>query len=128
MNILDENISDSQRRQLNSWRIYVRQIGFEVGKKGMSDREIIPLLHQLSRPTFFTRDSDFYHPKLCHPSYCLVYLDVRKEEVAIFIRRFLRHKSFNTKAQRMGTVVRVSHTGLAAWQLYAEREDLIAWA
>ena len=31
MNILDENIIDNQRRQLNSWRIRVRQIGYEVG-------------------------------------------------------------------------------------------------
>lgn len=72
MNILDENISDSQRRQLNSWRIYVRQIGFEVGKKGMGDSEITPLLHQLTHPTFFTRDSDFYHPKLCRSYATLV--------------------------------------------------------
>jgi len=128
VNILDENISDSQRRLLSSWRIYTRQIGFELGKKGMSDDEIIPLLHQLSHPTFYTRDSDFYHPKLCHPGYCLVYLDVRKDEVATFIRRFLRHKSFKTRTYRMGTVVRVSHIGLAVWHLYALHEDLIAWA
>lgn len=32
----------------------------------MKDREIIPLLHQINHPTFFTRDSDFYYLRLCH--------------------------------------------------------------
>ncbi len=37
--LLDENIIDNQRRLLNSWRIPVRQIGYEVGRKGMKDQE-----------------------------------------------------------------------------------------
>jgi hypothetical protein len=60
VNLLDENIIDSQRRLLNSWRIPVRQIGYEVGRKGIKDREIIPFLHQLNQPTFFTRDDKNY--------------------------------------------------------------------
>ena len=127
MNILDENIIDNQRRQLKSWRIVVRQIGYEIGRKGMQDREIIPFLHQLGYPTFFTRDDDFYDPKLCHSGYCLVYLDVRKEEVAIFVRRFLRQRVFRTKAHRMGRVIRVSHVGLSVWQLHARQEEYLHW-
>jgi hypothetical protein len=42
VNILDENIIDTQRRWLQSWRIPVRQIGYEVGRKAMKDREVIP--------------------------------------------------------------------------------------
>ncbi|MCZ7668017.1 MAG: hypothetical protein M5U34_12895 [Chloroflexi bacterium] len=42
MNVLDENIIDNQRRQLMSWRMRIHQIGFEVGRKGMKDREVIP--------------------------------------------------------------------------------------
>ena len=63
MNILDENIINSQRLLLLDWRIPVRQIGFEIGRKGMQDAEIIPLLHQqkalpFSRmTTTFTTDS-----------------------------------------------------------------------
>jgi hypothetical protein len=109
VNVLDENIIDNQRRQLMSWRMRIHQIGFEVGRKGMKDREIIPFLHQLKQPTFFTRDDDFYERRLCHAGYCLVYLDVRKEEVAIFVRRVLRHPAFKTKAKRMGKVIRASH-------------------
>ena len=127
MNILDENIIDNQRRQLNSWRISVRQIGFEIGRKGMKDREIIPFLHQLNQPTFFTRDDDFYERSLCHAGYCLVYLDVRKEEVATFVRRVLRHRVFKTKARRMGKIIRASHVGLSVWQQHAEKEDHFGW-
>jgi hypothetical protein len=68
MTVLDENIFEPQRRQLEAWKIRVRQVGVELGKLGMDDREeVIPLLHALRRPTFFTRDHDFYHPWLCHP-------------------------------------------------------------
>lgn len=127
MIVIDENIIDSQRQQLKSWRISVRQIGFEVGRKGMKDKEIIPLLHQLNQPTFFTRDDDFYKRKLCHSGYCRVLLDVRKGEVATFVRRVLRHQMFNTKAKRMGKVVRVSHIGVAVWEAHSSKESYFEW-
>ena len=127
MNILDENIIDSQRQLLRSWRISIQQIGYEVGSQGMKDKEIIPFLHQLRRPTFFTRDDDFYNRSLCHAKYCLVYMAVRKDEVAIFVRRFLRHREFDTQAKRMGVVIQVSHTGLSAWRLHAEKSIRFDW-
>lgn len=127
MNVLDENIIDNQRRQLISWRMRIHQIGFEVGRKGMKDREIIPFLHLLKQPTFFTRDDDFYERRLCHAGYCLVYLDVRKEEVAIFVRRVLRHPALKTKAKRMGKVICASHVGLSVWNLHAEKEEFLNW-
>ncbi len=93
----------------------------------MKDQEIIPFLHQLRRPTFFSRDDDFFERKLCHPDYCLVFLDVKKDEVAFFIRRFLRHQEFNTKAKRVGKVIRISHVGINIWQLHAEKEIHLSW-
>ena len=60
MIVLDENIDEPQRRQLDMWRIRVRQVGVEIGRLGMKDlNEIILLLHGLRRSTFFTRDRDF---------------------------------------------------------------------
>jgi len=60
VNVLDENIVATQGQLLRSWKIHFRGIGGEVGRAGMKDRgEIIPLLHALRRPTFFTRDHDF---------------------------------------------------------------------
>ena len=67
MTILDENIPEDQRQLLRSWRFPVRQIGLEVGRQGMKDDEIIPLLHRLEKSTFFTRDPGFYRPHLRHP-------------------------------------------------------------
>jgi hypothetical protein len=125
--LLDENIIDSQRHQLMAWRIAVNQVGYEVGRKGMKDQEIIPFLHQLKHPTFFTRDDDFYERRFCHAGYCLVYLDVRKEEVAYFTRRVLRYPPFKTKAGRMGKIIRAAHVGLTVWQLHAQQEQFLAW-
>ena len=49
MNVLDENVVETQCRLLRKWRIRFRQIGFGVGREGMKDSEIISLLHDLSR-------------------------------------------------------------------------------
>lgn len=127
MNILDENIPESQRQLLRSWRIQARQIGHEIGSKGMKDEAIISLLHKFRSVTFFTRDLDFYERKLCHAKYCLVCMAVGQYEVASFIRRFLHHSTFDTTAKRMGKVIRVSHLGLRVWQLHAEKEETLEW-
>jgi len=127
MNILDENILSDQRQLLQSQRIAVRQIGHDIVRKSMQDDEIIPFLHQLRRPTFFTRDRDFYERHLCHPRYCLVYLDIGRYEVANFVRRFLCHQHSDTQAKRMGTVIRVFHGGLSVWYPHAEKENQFEW-
>jgi hypothetical protein len=107
--ILDENIVDGQRLLLDAWGLAARQIGVNLGHKGLKDEEIVVLLRQHSHPTFFTRDAGFYHRDLRHRSYCLVVTTVGQNEVATFVRRFLRHPDFDTRAKRMGRVVRVSH-------------------
>lgn len=127
MNLLDENVREDQRSLLHAWGLRVQQIGSDVGRKGMKDGEIIPLLHRLRDVTFFTRDLGFVDPKLCHPRYCLVCLDVRKDEVAIFTRRLLRHQELGTKAKRMGAIVRVSHTGISVWRRNAPKERYVHW-
>jgi hypothetical protein len=93
VNALDENIPDDQREILLNWRMRFREIGRDVGHSGMQDDAIISLLHQLGPITFFTRDLDYFRRHLCHANYCLVYLDIKDNEVADFIRRFLRHPS-----------------------------------
>jgi hypothetical protein len=64
MNILDEQILENQRQLLRSWRIPVRQIGYDIGRKGLKDKEIIPLLLQFRKSTFFTLDFDFIESRL----------------------------------------------------------------
>ncbi len=94
----------------------------------MPDEEIIPFLLHLRRPTFFTRDADFYNRRLCHTRYCLVYLAVKKTEAALFVRRFLRSPLFHTQAKRLGNVVQVSQVGLSVWRLHAEDEMRLPWS
>lgn len=127
MNILDEQISENQRQLLTSWRVRVRQMGHDVGQKGMKDYHIIPFLLQRRRSTFFTLDADFYKRNLCHSRYCLVSMDVRKQEAAGYVRRVLRHPEFDTVAKRAGKVLRVSPLGIAVWRLHAEREMHFDW-
>ncbi len=127
MNILDENILEGQRRLLQKWGIPFRQIGIEIGQKGMDDGEIIRLLGNLRYPTLFAVDYHFYKRDLCHARYCLVQLDVAQPEAAHFIRRVLHHPDFNTHAKRMGVVVRASQMGLMAWRRNGEHEAHYNW-
>ena len=62
MNLLDENIREDQRIVLKQLRIPFRQIGYEIAPGGTQDDNVIPLLHRLKRPTFFTQDKDFLKP------------------------------------------------------------------
>lgn len=128
MNILDEDIGQSQRELLAAQKIHFRKIGAGIGRLGMKDREdILPLLHQLKHPTFFTLDHGFYHPTLLHQRYCLVFLDVWDDEAAEYIRRFLRHSEFRTQTQRMGKVIRVRHNNVSYWQTHIREERTLRW-
>lgn len=69
MIVLDENIFADQRELLQDRKIAARQIGVDMGEQGLSDEEIVTLLHQLARPTFFSRDKDFFDRRLCHRRY-----------------------------------------------------------
>jgi hypothetical protein len=93
----------------------------------MKDEEIIPFLHALHDATFFTRDLGFDHRRLCHPRYCLVCLDIEKDEVAVFVRRILNHSELGPKAKRMGAVLRVSHAGFSIWRRDLQKRMYINW-
>lgn len=128
MIVIDENIVRGQRERLFELKIHFRQIGFEIGWRGMTDRnDVIPLLHTLRRPTFFTSDIDFYKTDLRHAGYCLIFLDVLTDETAEYIRRFLRHPSFRTQSQRMGKIARVRPAGISWWEVGDESEHALSW-
>jgi hypothetical protein len=127
VNILDENLPSNQVALLESWRIHVRQIAVNIGRRGMSDDDIIPLLLQHHLPTFFTRAKGFYKHELCHSGYCLVVMAVEKDEAASFIRRLLRHSAFRTRSKRMGKVIRVSRAKVSVWALSKKNETDIGW-
>jgi hypothetical protein len=114
--VLDENVFESQSAELRRRRVHLCQIGCDIGRKGMKDDEIIPLLRSLRRPTFVSRDRDFFRKSLCSDKFCWVYLDIWPLEVAKYARRLLRHPQFKTWSQRKGCVVRVATNGITAWR------------
>ena len=127
MIVLDENIPESQRERLLGQRLSVAQIGLDIGRQGMQDDEVIRLLCELRRPTFFTLDSDFYRRVLCHDRYCLVYLEADEDDVADFVRRVLRLREFNTQAKRVGAVIRASVSAYSYWRKRAQSQFRRTW-
>jgi len=129
MLIIDENISEIEVWKLREWRVAVRQIGPDVAPASTTDENILPVLHRLKRPTFFTRDKDFWNARLVHRAYCLVFLDLREREgqIAAAVRRFLRLSPFQSHAQRMGKVIRVHPGGVSFWQIGKGALQEVAW-
>lgn len=127
MNLLDENIRQDQEVLLRKWRVKVRRFSSEIARPGTQDADIIPVLHRLKRPTFFSHDQDFYKLRLAHLSYCLVWLDLYDGDAATFIRRFLIHPGFRTQAQRLGKVLRVHPNGIAYWETRSRNRGFARW-
>src|SRR6266542_3076884 len=69
MLVLDENLPEDQCVLLRRRGIHVRVVGVEVSALGTDDKNLIPLLHRLPRPTFFTLDRDFFRQDWTHTSY-----------------------------------------------------------
>lgn len=55
-----------QRLLLREWRIRFHVIGVEIGRSGTKDENLIPCLHRLPQPTFFSLDRDFYRRDWIH--------------------------------------------------------------
>ena len=127
MVILDENIDEAHWNRLRRWHIKARQIGRDIGRAGMSDSQIISLLHEANDVTFFTLDHGFKRDRFCHSRYCLAFLDVLATDVDVWIRRFLDHSEFNTQAKRLGSVVEVSAAGLIVWRLPQRQMERVPW-
>jgi hypothetical protein len=122
VNVIDENVTRDQADLLLQWRIRFRSISRDLGLQGMTDDNILPFLLTLKKPTFLTRDEDFWRRDLLHARYSLVWLDVDAGQTAFFIKRFLSHPKFRTTAQRLGRVVSVAPRGIAYW---SKSEELV---
>jgi hypothetical protein len=127
LNLLDENFPEDQQPLLRQWHIPFRQVGRELARPGAQDADLLTLLHRQRRATFFTQDRDFFHPRLCHAVYCLAFLDVRVDDTADFLRRFLRHRRFDSAVKRMGLVARVHHDGVHFWQRNRRTLQFTEW-
>jgi hypothetical protein len=56
LNLLDESFPKDQLPLLKKWHIPFRRFGQDIARLGVKDPDILPLLHQLRRATFFTLD------------------------------------------------------------------------
>ncbi|HKQ38277.1 MAG TPA: hypothetical protein VJ063_09380 [Verrucomicrobiae bacterium] len=127
MNLLDENFPLDQAQLLRRWRIPFRVIGRDISFAGVQDPDIVPLLHRIGGVTFFTQDEDFFERRFCHTRYCLAFLNVRADDAATCLRRFLRHHTFRTRAGRMGIVARVHYEAIHFWRLGITRLQKADW-
>lgn len=127
MILLDENIVANQLRLLRSWRIRAVSVQEAFGRSGLSDSALLAVMRRAGYATFFSRDRDFFEPRLRDPRLCVVWLNVEQGESATFVRRALRHRALRTKRSRMGCVVRVAHVGLFVWKPKANEPEAIAW-
>ncbi len=124
---IDENLPAGQRFLLRSWGIRFRTVGVDVASFGTDDENLIPILHRLPQPTFFSLDRDFYRPDRAHTGYALVWLDIAADEAAEFIRRFLKHPLFETQGKRMGVVARVHADGVVQWRTKHRYSQSLSW-
>jgi hypothetical protein len=125
--ILDELCQFRQVAVLRTKIGSVAQVGHDWGEKGWDDQEqIIPRLHG-SGATLHTQDSGFFDRRLRHASYCLVFYDVPPGELAKWVLRFIRHRRFNTRAKRLGKVVKVIPSKVVFWDLRVRRLIEIDW-
>ena len=128
MNVLDENVTRDQADLLRHWHISFRSISRDLGCQGTPDENIIPLLLKLKEPTLLTRDGDFFQRRLIHARYSLAWFNVRAGETAYFIRRFLFHPLFRTKAQRLGKVLRIRPQSVAYWAKRSVELVYVDWS
>jgi hypothetical protein len=127
MILLDENLPRQFRQELLRHRIHALQVGYELSYRGVKDEQILPLLHRLHRATLFTRDLGLYRRELCHRSYCIVCLHVLEEHAPTYIRKALRHRLLNTRANRLGKIANVTTESMRFWSINDALEHRAAW-
>lgn len=91
----------------------------------IKDDAVPRLLNRENEPTFVTiNETDFWRKVAVTPRFCVVCFalpDSRADEVPNLLQRLLRRVEFQTKAQRMGYVARVTLTSAS----YYSVEDTI---
>lgn len=125
-NVLDELIRMTVFKLLKQWRIAIDKVGHGFGQSGWSDEQIRRTLIGTGK-TFHTRDEGYYKPAHRHSTYSLVFYDVKDDEMAYYIRRFLRHPLFNTHAKRLGKVIKVTPTHIEFWEVGRNSKVKVEW-
>jgi len=114
MIVLDENIHTLRVIQtIHNWyRGPVLSVTTLRPGTIIKDEAIPSLLLKVSQPTFVTINvTDFWRRTRPHPDYCVIAISLPKErvlEISDWLRRLFRLAAFNTKAARMGKIVRLA--------------------
>jgi hypothetical protein len=116
MLVIDENVSELEVSRLRKWGIRVRLIGEDVAEGGTTDENLLAALLRLTRPVLGSQDADFFRFGHSHAKYGLVWLDIKPNEVAAYIRRFLKKPEFDTQGKRLGVVARIHPRGGQFWR------------
>jgi hypothetical protein len=87
----------------------------------IKDESIPHLLRSERQPTFVTQNwKHFWHRTAAHSGFCIVCFVLPSEqvrEIAPLLRRLLRLSAFQTRAARMGKVIRVSSEQVSYYQV-----------
>lgn len=93
----------------------------------IKDDAIPMLLRQESQPTFVTiNERDFWRKVEINNNFCIVCFtlpDRRAWQIAASLRTILQHSEFDTKAKRMGRVLRVTDNNVAYYSV--EHREII---
>lgn len=114
MIILDEHLSnETLKMAIAHW--YQGKVTFVKLLRPQTlikDDAIVALLRRLKQPTLVTINwTDFWKKLPADRRYCLICFAIdldRRNEIPSLLRQVLNLKQFNTKAARMGTVIRVT--------------------
>jgi len=91
----------------------------------IKDDAIPKLLRKENQPTFVTiNEKDFWRKTPIDNKYCVVCFtlpDSRTNEISQALRELFRHPEFNTKAKRMGKVIRVTDREIS-YYTFSERQ------
>jgi hypothetical protein len=124
----DENVyQQSIMASIAAWyRDQVRSLSTLRPNTLIKDEAIPTVLRNVRQPTFVTTNvDDFWRRIPAHSRYsivCVALPNERLHELSPLLRQLLRLPEFNTKAKRMGKVIRVSPSQL---QYYERQGDHI---
>jgi hypothetical protein len=127
MILLDENVhQQSIRACIAAWyRGQVRSITTLRPNTRIKDEAIPMVLRRVRQPTFVTTNvADFWRRVPAHPRdsiVCVASLNERLHELPSLLRQLLQLPEFNTKAKRMGNVIRVSASQLQYYEWQGDR-------
>jgi hypothetical protein len=128
MILLDENVhQQSIMASIAAWyRGQVRSLTTLRPNTLIKDEAIPTVLRNVRQPTFVTTNvADFWRRIPAHSRYsivCVALPNERLHELPPLLRQLIRLPEFNTKAKRMGKVIRVSPSQL---QYYERQGDHI---